>query len=91
MVRSESLDSKRENVMYRSWRLCVEEYQEAKETIGAAGALAFVSLLVVLTPVGLVVILVVGFLALTLSAPVLAVALMTMFTAGSDREDSGLK
>jgi hypothetical protein len=76
--------------MNRSWRICVEEFEEAKAAVGVLGALAYVSGVVLGRLVALAVLLILGALALVLLPVALVVALAALCASGSDRAKPGV-
>lgn len=64
-------------------RACVEEFEGAREVVGDLRALAFVTLLVSITLVGLVVLLILGALVLALFPVALLIGLVAMLVSWS--------
>ena len=64
--------------MSRSWRICVEEFEGARQEIGVLGALAYVSGVVLSMLVAMVILLILGALALVLLPLALVVALAAL-------------
>jgi hypothetical protein len=77
------------NKMNRTLRICVDEFEGAREDIGVIRALIYLSMVIVSTLVGLVIVLIVGALALLLVPLALAVTLVVMSLPRSERAKSG--